>query len=78
MTEQTQDTTLYNGWSNYATWSANLWLQNDEATYCPAKACADPEALSQLYKRLESDPEFGDHVCDYQINWQEIYDALHE
>jgi hypothetical protein len=29
-TEQTQ---TYNGWVNYETWLANLWLSNDEGSY---------------------------------------------
>lgn len=29
-TEQTQ---TYNGWVNYETWLANLWLSNDERSY---------------------------------------------
>jgi len=25
-----------NGWSNYETWCVNLWIGNEEATYCYA------------------------------------------
>jgi len=28
-----QDTTEYNGHTNYATWATNLWISNDEGTY---------------------------------------------
>ena len=29
--------TRYNGWSNYETWNASLWIQNDEWFYYIAK-----------------------------------------
>jgi len=25
--------TTYNGWTNYETWSAKLWMDNDESSY---------------------------------------------
>ena len=33
-----QDTS-YNGWTNYETWNAALWIGNDEFLYNTAKAC---------------------------------------
>lgn len=29
----------YNGWKNYETWNAALWIGNDEFLYNTAKAC---------------------------------------
>lgn len=31
----------YNGWTNYATWSVNLWIDNDEGTQNYWSECAD-------------------------------------
>ena len=30
-----------NGWANYETWNASLWIQNDEFLYNTAKACVE-------------------------------------
>jgi hypothetical protein len=31
----------YNGWANYQTWNAALWIGNDEFLYNTAKACVE-------------------------------------
>ena len=33
--------TTYNGWANYETWNAALWIGNDEFLYNTAKACVE-------------------------------------
>ena len=32
-----------NGWKNYETWNASLWMQNDELMYLAAKVIARRE-----------------------------------
>ena len=31
----------YNGWANYETWNASLWINNDQFLYNTAKACVE-------------------------------------
>ena len=33
--------TTYNGWTNYETWNASLWIGNDEFLYNTAVACVE-------------------------------------
>lgn len=37
----TNTATTYNGWANYETWNAALWIGNDEFLYNTAKACVE-------------------------------------
>jgi len=37
--QTTMEDTSYNGWTNYETWNASLWIGNDEFLYNTAKAC---------------------------------------
>lgn len=41
----------YNGWANYPTWAANLWLSNDEASYHAAEGIV--EQAGNAYRGAE-------------------------
>ena len=41
------ETTTYNGWANYETWNASLWIGNDEFLYNTAKACVEYAELNE-------------------------------
>jgi len=42
----------FNGWKNWATWSCNLHLTNDEATYNRLKECKTAEEIKNLVEDL--------------------------
>ena len=48
----------YNGWTNYETWNAALWLGNEESSsrYCDelAQECYDKAIESPSFSRLEN------------------------
>ena len=53
----------YNGWANYQTWNAALWIGNDEFLYNTAKACVEycgnDETPWQKFVRCMTDGQIG-------------------
>ena len=52
----------YNGYPNYETWNAALWIQNDEFLYNTAKAIV----------------EFAEPDCDPMGNWRRFVRCMME
>ena len=85
--------TTYNGWANYETWNASLWINNDEMLYAIAKACVNKSRLGMVdnawlhFISLMTDPilnnilsKTGDGVAwnSEKINAEEMTDMMEE
>ena len=83
--------TTYNGWSNYETWCADLWLTNDEGSsamldqiIAEAKQAGHKSQAMDTLKDLIEDgsPEIGANMYSDmlatalgRIDWHEIVSA---
>ena len=80
----------YNGWANYETWNAFLWIGNDEFLYNTARACvqfAEGETPWDKFVRCMTEGQIGQFIGetgdgvrwdDPAINADEMNDAMVE
>jgi hypothetical protein len=70
----------YNGWTNWATWNANLFLTNDEVIERELRKCYKAEQVKTLFLDYYTDLEsIGFNENDLtDIDWQEILDNNEE
>ena len=55
--------TEYNGWTNYETWNAALWIGNDQGLYDIARGAMDLDHFLELMDY------FGSEVTGDGISW---------
>lgn len=69
----------HNGWTNYETWNAYLWITGDAYLYSIAKGCDTYEDFIAQMEELER-PTTPDHVAwDLPcINREELNEAFKE
>ena len=74
--ESTQQKNIMNGWANYETWNAALWIQNTEGLYEIGLLC---DSYQQFVDAMISDFTFdGVRWDDPKINHAEMDDMLAE
>jgi hypothetical protein len=71
--------TEYNGWTNYETWNAALWLGNDVGLYHIARRAMDWDHLLEIFANYGLE-RTGDGVRwdDPKINGCEMDEMLEE
>ena len=64
----------YNGWSNWDTWNASLWLNNDQGLYNEALG----KSASELRALVEDFGVTGDGFDVDAVNWDEVAEGFND
>ena len=64
----------YNGWSNWDTWNASLWLNNDQGLYNEALG----KSASELRALVEDFGVTGDGFDVNAVNWDEVAEGFND
>jgi hypothetical protein len=80
MTRKYRDSQEYNGYTNYSTWNAALWLSNhSEGVYNEARRIAKHGTIGQLKAYVEqgyAQNIFTDEAELADVNWSEVRRSL--
>ena len=73
------EATTYNGWTNYETWNAALWIQNTEAYYEVALGVSDYAGfLREIHTPCTGDGVKWDDPMIDREEMDEMIDELHD
>lgn len=66
----------YNGWTNWDTWAAHLWLSNDEYSYRLCRRESGTNNFKKMAWSLLIDIDNPDKLNMTTINWEELEEAF--
>ncbi len=68
----------YNGWTNWETWNASLWLNNEPYWQYRLQDCRSVDDVKEVYEEAVDIGYITDQITYFRINFQEMYDDIFE